>query len=94
MFFYVNGAYSNSYAKGRIEIEAPIKRIGSFVVAAALYEDYEMTDIKTLTPDEFNSGKTELFDTTDSTAETACVKVFVFDSEDTLNNCTKVYELN
>lgn len=94
LFFYVNGAYSNSYAKGKIEIEAPIKRIGSFVVAAALYEDYEMTDIKTFTPDEFNSGKTELFDTTDSTAENACVKVFVFDSEDTLNSCTRVYELN
>lgn len=94
LFFYVNGAYATGYSKGKIEIEAPIKRIGNYVVVASLYEDYEMTSVKTLTPDQFNSGKVTLFDTTQSTAKDAYVKVFIFDSEDTLNNLTKVYELN
>ncbi len=94
VFFYVNGAYATAYSNGKIEIEAPIKRIGNYVVVAALYEDYEMTDVVTLTPDEFNSGKVALFDTTQSAAKDAYVKVFIFDGEDTLNNLTKVYELN
>ena len=94
LFFYVNGAYATGYSKGLIEIEAPIKRVGNYVVVASLYEDYEMTSVKTLTPDQFNSGKVTLFDTTQSTAKDAYVKVFIFDSEDTLNNLTKVYELN
>lgn len=94
LFFYINGAYSTAYSKGKIEIEAPVKRIGNYVVVAALYEDYEMTNVVSLSPDEFNSGKVTLFDTTSSTAKDAYVKVFIFDSEDTLNNLTKVYELN
>jgi len=94
LLFYVNGAYASGYSKGKIEIEAPVKRTGGFAVTAALYEDYEMTGIITLTPEKFNSGKVTLFDTTDSTANEAYVKVFIFDGEDTLNNCTDVYELN
>ena len=93
-FFYVNDSYADAYSKGKIAVEAPVRRIGNYVVVAALYEDYEMTNIVTLTPEEFNSGRVEIFDTTNSTAKDAYVKVFIFDSEDTLNNCTKVYELN
>ena len=93
LFFYINGAYATGYSKGKIEIEAPIKRIGNYVVVAALYEDYIMTDVVTLSPEEFNSGRVALFDTTNSTAENSYVNVFIFDAEDTLNTLTKVYEL-
>ncbi len=93
-FFYVNGAYATSYQKGKIAIEAPVRILGDYVVTAVLYEDYEMTGIVTLTPDEFANGKVQVFDTTNSTAKTGAVKVFFFDNENTLNTCAGIYELN
>ena len=53
-----------------------------------------MTDIVTLTPEEFANGKVQIFDTTNSTADTGMVRVFFFDSENTLNSCGDIYELN
>lgn len=93
-FFYVNGAYATSYQKGKIAIEAPVRILGDYVVTAVLYEDYEMTGIVTLTPEEFANGKVQVFDTTNSTAKTGAVKVFFFDNENTLNTCADIYELN
>ena len=93
-FFYVNGAYATSYSKGKIAIEAPVRILGKYVVTAVLYQDYEMTDIVTLTPEEFANGKVQIFDTTNSTADTGMVRVFFFDSENTLNSCGDIYELN
>jgi len=92
--FYINGAYSTSYKKGKISIEAPVRILGNYTVTAVLYEDYEMTGLIMLTPEELANGKVQLFDTTDSEAKDGSVKVFFFDEENTLNNCAGIYELN
>jgi len=93
LLFYVNGELADAASKGKISIEMPVKRLGSYVVAAVLYEDYAMTDMVMLTPEEFEGGKVEIFDTTSTKAEKSEVMVFVFDREDTLNSRTQIFEL-
>ncbi len=94
LFFYVNDVHTDTYSKGKIQIEAPVKRLGSYVVIAVLYEDYAMTGIKVLSPEDLYNGKVELFDTSSSQAVNSGVKVFIFDREDTLNSRTGIFELN
>jgi len=91
--FYVDGEEEICYEKGEISFEMPVADFGTYNVIAALYEDNEMTGIKTFTPREMYEGKVKLFDTTESSAATGEVKVYLIDAIGTLNKTMNVWTL-
>ncbi len=94
VFYKDNGVSAiKEMVKGPVYFAHPIAVLNSHVVVAALYEDYEMTDVKTISSADVYEGAVKLFDTTNSTAKDLKIKVYFFDSADTLNKLTAVYEL-
>lgn len=90
--FYGDSGVINELTNGNIYFEYPVARLGTYTVVATLHEGNEMTGLKVLSPLDLYSGKNLLFSVTD--VESAKVRVYFFDAEDTLNRLTQVYELN
>ena len=91
--FYINGEEKICYEKGEISFEMPVVDLGTYKVIAALYEDNEMTGIKTFTPREKCEGKGRHLDTKGRTAGRREVKVYLVDSVETLNKTMNVWTL-
>jgi len=92
--FYCDDNAVKEIASGDIYFEYPTSMLKTHKVVAALYENHEMTAIKTFDPVDLYAGKVKLFDTTNADLDNTSVKVYFFDAEDTLNKLTEVYELN
>jgi len=91
--FYIDGEAAASYEKGEIYFETPVVDLGTYTVVAALYEDNEMTGLKTFTTRDMCEGKLRLFNTSGSTAKESYVKVYLLDSIETLNKTMSVWTL-
>ena len=91
--FKVNDAETYAYNKGVIKFAMPTAVIGKYKVIAALYENDAMTDVKVLDEFDVYRGDVTLFDTTNSSAKSGSVKVYLVDTTDTLNKITDVWEL-
>ncbi len=93
--FQIGGADVNAISKGNTSFKFPVAMIGQtpdFIVA--LYEDYEMTDIKVVDVLDINDGLVSLFDTTDSTAENISIRVFVWNSLEGMVPVIETYVLD
>jgi len=91
--FYVDNEATEAYRKGAVSIDCPLSILGNYKVVASLYEDNMMTAIKILNPVDIYGGRTQLFDTSDSEAQSGYVKVYFFDSTSTFNRITDICEL-
>lgn len=92
--FNVDGADVAELSKGNTFFTFPVAMIGQkpdFI--AALYEDYEMTDVKIFDVYDMNEGIVNLFDTSDSTADNISISLFVWNELEGLVSVLDTYVL-
>lgn len=93
--FQIGGADVNAVSKGNTSFKFPVAMIGqSPDFIAALYEDYEMTDVKVIDILDINDGLVNLFDTTQSTADNISISLFVWNSIEGMVPIIETYVLD
>jgi len=93
--FNIGGTDVTKLQKGSTLFRFPVAMIGQtpdFI--AALYEDFEMTDVKIFDVYDMNEGIIQLFNTASSTADLISINVYTWNELTGLEPILKTYQLN